>query len=51
MSHWRRVADEGKPYPYARFNKSVKVPTYTKEEYEVSPLIPVIISSDCPPPS
>ena len=35
LSHWRRVADEGQPYPYARFNKSVEVPTYTKEEYEV----------------
>ena len=36
LSHWRRVADEGQAYPYARFNKLVEVPTYTKEEYEVS---------------
>ena len=35
LSHWRRVADEGQPYPYARFNKSIEVPTYSKEEYEV----------------
>ena len=35
LSHWRRVADEGQTYPYSRFNKSVDVPTYTKEEYEV----------------
>ena len=35
LSHWRRVADEGKPYPFTRFNKSVDVPSYTKEEYEV----------------
>eukprot|EP00118_Oscarella_pearsei_P019369 m.205389 g.205389 ORF g.205389 m.205389 type:complete len:478 (+) comp39658_c0_seq57:87-1520(+) len=31
--HWRRVADEGKPYPFANFNKKVDVPTYTHEEY------------------
>ena len=36
LSHWRRVADEGQTYPYARFNKSVEVPTYSKEEYEVN---------------
>ena len=35
LSHWRRVADEGQTYPYSKFNKSVDVPTYTKEEYEV----------------
>lgn len=31
--HWRRVADEGKEYPFAKFNKQVPVPSYTDEEY------------------
>ncbi|KAJ1530661.1 hypothetical protein ONE63_005532 [Megalurothrips usitatus] len=31
--HWRRVADEGKEYPFAKFNKKVPVPTYTDDEY------------------
>ncbi|KAK6642656.1 hypothetical protein RUM43_004158 [Polyplax serrata] len=31
--HWRRVADEGKEYPFARFNKKVNVPTYQDNEY------------------
>ncbi|GLH00476.1 hypothetical protein R5R35_006596 [Gryllus longicercus] len=31
--HWRRVADEGKEYPFAKFNKQVPVPTYTDSEY------------------
>uniref|UniRef100_A0A8D9DTN3 DNA methyltransferase 1-associated protein 1 n=1 Tax=Cacopsylla melanoneura TaxID=428564 RepID=A0A8D9DTN3_9HEMI len=31
--HWRRVTDEGKEYPFARFNKQVSIPTYTDTEY------------------
>ncbi|XP_064626740.1 DNA methyltransferase 1-associated protein 1-like isoform X2 [Lineus longissimus] len=31
--HWRRVAEEGKDYPFARFNKSVDMPVYTDIEY------------------
>lgn len=31
--HWRRVADEGKEYPFAKFNKQVPVPSYTDTEY------------------
>lgn len=33
LQHWRRVADEGKDYAFAQFNKSVDVPVYTDEEY------------------
>lgn len=33
--HWRRVADEGKEYPFARFNKKVDVPSYSDEEYQM----------------
>jgi DNA methyltransferase 1-associated protein 1 len=36
LSHWRRVADEGKEYPFAKFNKSPDIPTYTEEEYTKS---------------
>ncbi|KAL5021544.1 hypothetical protein ScPMuIL_000699 [Solemya velum] len=32
--HWRRIADEGKDYPFARFNKMVDVPTYSDLEYQ-----------------
>ncbi|XP_029156449.1 DNA methyltransferase 1-associated protein 1 [Nylanderia fulva] len=31
--HWRRVADAGKEYPFAKFNKKAPVPTYTSGEY------------------
>ncbi|XP_051174147.1 DNA methyltransferase 1-associated protein 1 isoform X1 [Leptopilina boulardi] len=31
--HWRRVADVGNEYPFAKFNKKVPVPTYTNAEY------------------
>lgn len=31
--HWRRKADAGKEYPFARFNKKVPIPTYTHTEY------------------
>uniref|UniRef100_A0A8C4EB34 DNA methyltransferase 1-associated protein 1 n=1 Tax=Dicentrarchus labrax TaxID=13489 RepID=A0A8C4EB34_DICLA len=33
--HWRRVAEEGKDYPFARFNKTVQVPVYSEQEYQV----------------
>lgn len=32
--HWRRLADEGKDYPFARFNKAVEIPTYSDLEYQ-----------------
>ncbi|BET03214.1 DNA methyltransferase 1-associated [Nesidiocoris tenuis] len=32
--HWRRVCDEGKDYPFAKFNKVVPIPTYTEAEYQ-----------------
>ncbi|XP_063408622.1 DNA methyltransferase 1-associated protein 1-like [Mytilus trossulus] len=32
--HWRRLADEGKDYPFARFNKAVDTPTYSDLEYQ-----------------
>ena len=35
LSHWRREADEGKPYPYAKFNKTIEMPSYSEEEYKV----------------
>ncbi|XP_073259043.1 DNA methyltransferase 1-associated protein 1-like isoform X1 [Porites lutea] len=35
LYHWRRAADEGKDYPFARFNKKVDVPSYTDEEYQM----------------
>lgn len=31
--HWRRVADAGKEYPFAKFNKKIPIPTYTNTEY------------------
>ncbi|XP_025601971.1 DNA methyltransferase 1-associated protein 1 isoform X2 [Athalia rosae] len=31
--HWRRVADAGKEYPFAKFNKKVPIPSYTDGEY------------------
>ena len=33
LHHWRRSQDEGKDYPFARFNKVVEVPSYTDMEY------------------
>ena len=33
LHHWRRSADEGKEYPFARFNKPVEVPSYNEMEY------------------
>lgn len=31
--HWRRVADEPKPYPFAQFNKQLTIPTFTANEF------------------
>lgn len=36
LHHWRRVADEGKEYPFAKFNKTLDIPTYTEEDYTKS---------------
>eukprot|EP00795_Rhopilema_esculentum_P004303 gene4303-20503_t len=35
MHHWRRKNDEGKAYPFAKFNKVVEIPSYTDEEYKL----------------
>nr|CAG4643239.1 EOG090X076S [Ilyocryptus agilis] len=32
--HWRRAMDEGKDYPFAKFNKQVHISTYTDQEYQ-----------------
>ncbi|XP_050541336.1 DNA methyltransferase 1-associated protein 1 [Daktulosphaira vitifoliae] len=32
--HWRRVADEGKEYPFAKFNKKIEILKYTETEYK-----------------
>lgn len=32
--HWRRIADEGKDYPFARFNKQPEIPVYSDLEYQ-----------------
>lgn len=31
--HWRRVSDEPKDYPFAKFNKQLNIPQYTVAEY------------------
>jgi len=33
LNHWRRVTEEGKDYPFARFNKVCEVANYTEVEY------------------
>ncbi|MCI4380513.1 hypothetical protein PGIGA_G00240790 [Pangasianodon gigas] len=33
--HWRRAVEEGKDYPFARFNKTVQVPVYSEQEYQM----------------
>jgi len=33
LNHWRRAQEEGKDYPFARFNKVCEVPTYTELEF------------------
>jgi len=35
LNHWRRKADEGKEYPFAKFGKARHDVTYTDEEYEL----------------
>lgn len=47
LYHWRRAADEGKEYPFVQFNKSVDVPTYTKEEYTVSTCVMYVLIIMC----
>ena len=36
LNHWRRVTEEGKDYPYSRFNKKLEILSYTDDEYRVS---------------
>ncbi|XP_053549373.1 DNA methyltransferase 1-associated protein 1 [Bombina bombina] len=33
--HWRRASEEGKDYPFSRFNKTVQVPVYSEQEYQM----------------
>ncbi|XP_069088959.1 DNA methyltransferase 1-associated protein 1 isoform X1 [Pleurodeles waltl] len=33
--HWRRAVEEGKDYPFARFNKTVQIPVYSEQEYQL----------------
>lgn len=33
--HWRRVTDEAKEYPFAKFNKKIDIPKYTDKEYQL----------------
>lgn len=33
--HWRRVTDEPKEYPFAKFNKQLNIPTYSINEYNI----------------
>lgn len=35
FNHWRRAVEEGKDYPFARFNKTVQVPVYSEQEYQL----------------
>ena len=35
LYHWRRVADEAKEYPFAKFNKRIETPQFTEAEYLV----------------
>nr|CAG4648677.1 EOG090X076S [Polyphemus pediculus] len=32
--HWRRIADEGKEYPFAKFNKKTPVVSFSDQEYQ-----------------
>lgn len=34
LHHWRRVADEGKEYPFAKFNKRLEMPVFNDMEYQ-----------------
>lgn len=31
--HWKRVSDDNKEYPFAKFNKQLQIPTYTINDY------------------
>lgn len=33
--HWRRAEDEGKDYQFAKFNKTVQIPVYSDQEYQL----------------
>lgn len=33
LYHWRRSADEGKEYAFAKFNKRIDIQNYTDNEY------------------
>ncbi len=47
LCHWRREADESKPYPYAKFNKSLDIPSYSDEEYKVCNYVAHVCESLC----
>jgi len=34
LYHWRRAADEGKEYAFAKFNKKLDIPTFNDFEYQ-----------------
>lgn len=34
LNHWRRVQDEGKPYPFAEFGKTLQLPSITTAVYQ-----------------
>lgn len=31
--HWKRISDDAREYPFAKFNKQLVIPTYTVNEY------------------
>lgn len=31
--HWKRVSDDSREYPFAKFNKQLNIPAYTLNEY------------------
>lgn len=34
LNHWRRVNEENKEYPFAKFNKQIPIPEYSFQEYQ-----------------
>ncbi|XP_064197785.1 DNA methyltransferase 1-associated protein 1-like [Anguilla rostrata] len=34
LYHWRLVTEEGKDYPWSKYNKTVQVPAYSEQEYQ-----------------
>ncbi len=34
LHHWRRAADEGREYPFAKFNKRLEMPVFNDMEYQ-----------------